>query len=106
MYNKLEPINKITDKEVSIKEIMDYSFAKEQMNSPITISEFYEACKDYPIFFVKDASNLWMATVMLGYKEKKILLLMKKVLGLNINIFQLILEDTLLSLLQMINHHN
>lgn len=71
MYNKLEPINKVTDKEVSIKEIMDYSFAKEQMNSPITISEFYEACKDYPIFFVKDASNLWMATVMLGYKEKE-----------------------------------
>ena len=46
MYNNLEAINKITDKDVSIKEIKDYSFAKTQMNSPITISEFYESCKD------------------------------------------------------------
>ena len=71
MYKNLEPINKVTDKDVSIKEIKDYSFAKTQMNSPITISEFYESCKDYPIFFVKDANNSWMATVMLGYKEKE-----------------------------------
>ena len=71
MYNNLEAINKITDKDVSIKEIKDYSFAKTQMNSPITISEFYESCKDYPIFFVKDSNNSWMATVMLGYKEKE-----------------------------------
>ena len=71
MYNNLEAINKITDKNVSIKEIKDYSFAKTQMNSPITISEFYESCKDYPIFFVKDSNNSWMATVMLGYKEKE-----------------------------------
>ena len=71
MYNNLEAINKVTDKDVSIKEVKDYSFSKEQMNSPITISEFYEACKDYPIFFVKDNNNSWMATVMLGYKEKE-----------------------------------
>ena len=71
MYNNLEAINKITDKDVSIKEIKDYSFAKTQMNSPITISEFYESCKDYPIFFVKDANNSLMATVMLGNKEKE-----------------------------------
>ena len=44
MYNNLEPINKVTDKNVSINEVRDYSFSKEQMNSPITISEFYEAC--------------------------------------------------------------
>jgi hypothetical protein len=71
MYNNLEPINKVTDKDISIKEVKDYSFSKEQMNSPITISEFYEACKDYPIFFVKDNNNSWMATAMLGYKEKQ-----------------------------------
>lgn len=71
MYKNLEPINKIVDKDISIKEIKDYSFAKEQINSPITVSEFYEACKDYPIFFVKDNNNSWMATVMLGYKEKE-----------------------------------
>ena len=71
MYNNLEPINKVTDKNVSINEVRDYSFSKEQMNSPITISEFYEACKDYPIFFVKDNNNSWLATAMLGYKEKE-----------------------------------
>lgn len=71
MYNNLEPINKVTDKNVSINEVRDYSFSKEQMNSPITISEFYEACKDYPIFFVTDneSSQLTLA-VEKDYKVK------------------------------------
>ncbi len=71
MYKNLQPINKITDKNLSIKEIKDFSYSKEQINAPITIAEFFEACKDYPILFAKDANNSWIATVMLGYKEKE-----------------------------------
>ena len=71
MYKNLEAINKVIDKDISIKEVENYSFAKEQISVPILVPEFYEACKDYPIFFSKDKDNLWMATVMLGYKENE-----------------------------------
>jgi hypothetical protein len=71
MYKNLQPIHKSADKKKSIKEVKDFSYAKEQISAPITIAEFYEACKDYPIVFAKDANNTWMATVMLGYKEKE-----------------------------------
>lgn len=71
MYTNLQPINKIEDKNKAIKEVKDFSYAKEQINSPLTIAEFYEACKDYPILFAKDKNNSWMAVAMLGYKEKE-----------------------------------
>ncbi len=71
MYTNLQPINKTAEKKIAIKEVKDFSYAKEQISSPITIAEFYEACKDYPILFAKDANGSWMATAMLGYKEKE-----------------------------------
>jgi len=71
MYTNLQPINKIEDKNKAIKEVKDFSYAKEQISAPITVAEFYEACKDYPILFAKDANNSWIATVMMGYKEKE-----------------------------------
>jgi Holliday junction resolvase len=71
MYTKLQPINKIEDKNKGIKEVKSFSYAQEQISVPLTITEFYEACKDYPILFAKDANGSWMATAMLGYKEKE-----------------------------------
>lgn len=71
MYKKLEILNKNLHKDASLKELKDASFAKELINAPITVAEFFESCKDYPIVFAKDASSEWMATVMLGYKEKE-----------------------------------
>ena len=71
MYTNLQPINKVADKNKAIKEVKDFSYTKEQINAPITVAEFYEACKDYPILFAKDANDSWMATAMLGYKEKE-----------------------------------
>jgi len=71
MYTKLQPINKIEDKNKAIKEAQNFSYAKEQISVPLTITEFYEACKDYPILFAKDLNGSWMATAMLGYKEKE-----------------------------------
>lgn len=78
MYKNLQPINKTEDKNKSIKEIKDFSYAKEQISAPITVAEFYEACKDYPIVFAKDANNSWMATAMLGFKEKENLFIDEK----------------------------
>jgi Holliday junction resolvase len=71
MYKKLQPINKIEDKNKGIKEVKSFSYAKEQISVPLAITEFYEACKDYPILFAKDVNGSWMATAMLGYKEKE-----------------------------------
>lgn len=70
MYKNLQPISKTTDKNMAIKEIKDFSYAKEQISAPITVAEFYEACKDFPIVFAKDASGTWMATAMLGFQDK------------------------------------
>ena len=70
MYKNLQPVSKVADKNLAIKEIKDFSYAKEQISAPITVAEFYEACKDFPIVFAKDASGAWLATVMLGFQEK------------------------------------
>jgi hypothetical protein len=69
MYKNLEILNKVTHKENSVKEIKDFSFAKNLINAPITVTEFFETCKNYPIFFAKDANDNWFASVMLGFKE-------------------------------------
>lgn len=69
MYQNLEIVNKDNHKNQSVREIKDFSYAKNIMNAPITIAEFFEACKNYPIFFAKDKNNDWFASVMLGYKE-------------------------------------
>lgn len=69
MYKDLEIVNKENHKNQSVIEIKDFSYAKNIMNAPITVAEFFEACKNYPIFFAKDKDNNWFASVMLGYKE-------------------------------------
>ena len=71
MYKNLEILNKITHKENSVKEIKDFSFAKNLINAPITVTEFFEACKNYPILFAKDKNDNWFASVMLGFKENE-----------------------------------
>jgi hypothetical protein len=71
MYQDLEILNKINHKNNSVKEIKDFSYAKNLMNAPITITEFFEACKNYPILFTKDKDENWFASIMLGYKENE-----------------------------------
>lgn len=69
MYKDIEILNKINHKNKSVKEIKDFSFAKELISTPLTVSEFFEACKNYAIVFAKDKDENWFASVMLGYKE-------------------------------------
>lgn len=71
MYQDLEILNKINHKNNSVKEIKDFSYAKNLMNAPITVTEFFEACKNYPILFTKDKDENWFASIMLGYKENE-----------------------------------
>jgi hypothetical protein len=73
MYKNIEIINKIHHKDKYVKVVENLLFAKEQINAPITIAEFFLACKDYPIVFAKDAkTEEWFATVLLGIKDKNL----------------------------------
>lgn len=69
MYKNLEILNKENHKKESIKEIKDFSYASELINAPIVVTEFFEACKNYSIFFSKDKDENWFASILLGYKE-------------------------------------
>lgn len=71
MYKNLEIINTIEHKNISIKQVENFLYSKEQVSVPVTIAEFFEACKNYPILFAKDTNNEWFASVMLGFKEKE-----------------------------------
>ena len=69
MYKKLEALNKIEHKNKGVTEVTDFLYSKELMNAPIALSEFFEACKNYPILFAKDKDEKWFATILLGYKQ-------------------------------------
>ena len=69
MYKSLEILNKVSHKNKNIKEIENFLYAKNLISAPITTAEFFEACKNYPIFFAKDKDNNWFSSVILGYKE-------------------------------------
>jgi hypothetical protein len=69
MYNDIVVVNKIEHKDKNVKEVKDFSFSKKLTSITVTIAEFYEACKNYPIFFAKDAEDKWFASVMLGYRK-------------------------------------
>lgn len=78
MYQNVEAINSITHLKCGIKEINSLSYVKELIHVPITIAEFYESCKDYPIVFAKDASESWSALALVGFKEKENLFIDEK----------------------------
>ncbi|MDD2894659.1 MAG: SapC family protein [Aliarcobacter sp.] len=78
MYKKLEVLNKIDHKNKGVSEVTDFLYSKNLINAPIAISEFFEACKNYPIFFSKDKDEKWFATVLLGYKENENIFVDKK----------------------------
>jgi len=78
MYQNVEPINSVVHSKCGIKELSSFAYAKEMIHAPITVAEFYESCKDYPIVFAKDASESWSALALIGYKEKENLFIDEK----------------------------
>ena len=71
MYQSVEVITTVLHQQSAIKEVSSLAYAKELIHAPLTVAEFYESCKDYPILFVKDVDGIWSAIAMLGYKEKE-----------------------------------
>jgi len=78
MYENVEPLNSVTHLKSGIKEINSFEYAKELIHAPITIAEFYESCKDYPIVFAKDPNDVWTALALTGYKDKENIFIDKK----------------------------
>jgi len=72
MYQNVEPINSVTHLKSGIKEINTFTYAKELIHAPITIAEFYESCKDYPIVFAKDSNKMWTALALIGYQKENL----------------------------------
>jgi hypothetical protein len=71
VHKKLEILNKIEHKNKGVTEVTDFLYSKNLINAPIALSEFFEACKNYPIFFAKDKDGKWFSSVLLGYKESE-----------------------------------
>jgi hypothetical protein len=71
VYKNIELINTINHKETTLKAYDSFSYASNMISTPVTVAEFYECCKDYPIVFVKDAQDNWSASAMLGYEKNK-----------------------------------
>lgn len=71
MYKNLEIINKNEHINDSIKDIESFEFAKEQSVCIVTLEEYFQACKDFPIFFTKDNDNNWTSVVLLGTQNGK-----------------------------------
>jgi SapC len=72
MYKSVEIINLEQHKNIAAKELTSVAFAKSSISAPIGFAEFYEVCRDYPIFFAKDAQGQWFATAIFGYKDENL----------------------------------
>jgi hypothetical protein len=72
MYKQPQIINQEQHKTKALKEINALPQTKGMISSPIGFNEFYEACRDYPIFFAKDSEGKWFATALLGYKDNNL----------------------------------
>ena len=74
MYNNIELITKDEHKEFGVANVEGFAHAKELTTSMITMSEYYQSCKNYPIVFAKNEEEGWFSVALLGLeKENKFL---------------------------------
>jgi len=72
MYKNIEILNLAQHKTKALKELANFSNVAGIISVPVSFNEFYEACRDYPIFFAKDSEGKWFASALLGYKDKNV----------------------------------
>ena len=71
MFKNIEIISLEYHKDKALKEFSSFPEAVKNMaSSPIGFDEFYEACRDYPIFFAKDPEKNWFAIALIGFDNK------------------------------------
>ncbi|WP_114418093.1 SapC family protein [Marinospirillum perlucidum] len=70
-YQKITPVNKEEHKSHFLKPYdNDYSFARNTPIVPLAASEFFSACRHYPVLFSGDTASL-VPVAILGYTEKQ-----------------------------------
>jgi len=70
----LHIINQPDDQTKAVNDTLRYPNLEKIMSVPLGIGEFYEACKDYPILFVKNQEGHWLAIALLGYNDTNVYL--------------------------------
>lgn len=70
MYKQIEILNKEKSKSLKVDEIVGFEFCSDLTNSPISISEFREASKYFPIVFIKN-NDEYSAVVVLGLDKNE-----------------------------------
>ncbi|MCD8552534.1 SapC family protein [Seleniivibrio sp.] len=70
MYQKVTVINKTEHANLKFMQLKDLDHAVKAANVPLTIGEFYAACKSQPILFVKSGENM-LPTALLGIKNEE-----------------------------------
>ncbi len=75
MFKDAKPLNKEQDKEMKISPVMNFKFAKQTHFMPLSVDEIKEACKHYPILFLKETKEgkdvAALPVCLLGIKEKE-----------------------------------
>jgi len=71
IYRNLKVLDRNEDKELRIKPLENFSFAKALRDCVITSDEFYASCKSLPIVFAKSEGGDYFATALMGLKEER-----------------------------------
>ncbi len=70
MHKSIEVLSLEKHKEFGIKTVSNYLIAKNLTSAPITVNEYFESCKEYPIVFSKDSQGAWFSLVLLGVEKE------------------------------------
>jgi len=71
IYNKVEALDKKKDQSLRVNPLEDFGYAEDLANCGITLNEFMEAKKSFPIVFVKNEAG-YSAIGMLGLDGKNV----------------------------------
>jgi len=70
MYKEVKIIEK--NKNLKVKPIKNFKYAKDLTQCIVTIDEFYKACKSFPIVFGRDSENNLVAIAIMGIENKNV----------------------------------
>jgi hypothetical protein len=72
MHKSIEVLRLEEHKNFGIKTVSDFLLAKNLISAPITVNEYFESCKEYPIVFSKDSQGRWSSLAILGAEKENI----------------------------------
>ena len=72
MHKSIEVLKVEEHKSSGVKIVSDFLVAKNLTSAPVTVNEYFDACKEYPIVFAKDSQGAWFSLVILGAEKENI----------------------------------